>query len=66
MRQSVDFDPRTAPPGLRNRLYAWSRRHNIVFAEGPGLRINFGRESDLTMFLLTWDERVAEPHVLGV
>lgn len=63
MRQRVDFDPGTAPGNLRNQLYAWSRRHNIVFGEGEGLSIYFGRESDLTVFLLTWDDGVAVPRV---
>ena len=49
--------------GWQNRLYAWSREHNIVFAEGAGTCIHFGRESDLTVFLLTWDESVAQPRV---
>lgn len=61
MKQRVEFDNIT--PGFWNQLYAWSRRHNIVFAEGAGMSIHFGRESDLTVFLLTWDESVAVPHV---
>ena len=61
MKQRVEFENIT--PGWQNRLYAWSQKHNIVFAEGAGASIHFGRESDLTVFLLTWDESVAQPRV---
>jgi hypothetical protein len=50
MRQSIKFTE--IYPS--NKLYAWSREHNIVFAESQPGRINFGRAQDLTVFLLTW------------
>lgn len=47
-----------------NKLYAWSRKHNIVFAEGQPGQLHFGREQDLTVFLLTWPHTEYEYLVL--
>ena len=66
MKQSVIFDQDTVTGQLRNQLYAWSRQHNIVFVENvtrDGIVLNFGREHDLTVFLMTWPERRAQPRV---
>lgn len=63
-KQTCEFD---SAVGLRSRLYAWSRLHGITFMEteyNHMLRLNFGRSSDLTVFLLTWDSAVATPRVL--
>lgn len=54
-------------PGLQNRLYAWSRQHNIVFAESntvDGVTVSFGRPSELSVFLLTWPADRPQPRVL--
>lgn len=67
MRQSVVFDRNTSTAGLQNQLYAWSRRHNIVFVENnavDGVTIGFGRQSDLTVFLLTWHSDLPQPRVI--
>ena len=59
MRQFVEFYYSSIPARsyLLNKLYAWSRKHNIVFMETHTeikLRIHFGREQELTVFILTW------------
>lgn len=61
MRQTIRFHSKSLPT---NKLYAWSRKHNIVFVEGLLGEINFGREQDLTVFLLTWPHRDYEYTVL--
>lgn len=66
MKQSVIFDRNTVTGQLQGQLYAWSRQYNIVFVENntvDGVVLNFGRESDLTVFLMTWPERRAQPRV---
>lgn len=61
MRQIVRFHSLRYPS---NELYAWSRKHDIVFVEGLLGQIQFGREQDLTVFILTWPHKNIEYTVL--
>lgn len=60
----------TVSPGgynLRNKLYAWSKQHNITFIELDELHaplIGFGRPQDLTAFLLSWPHPEFIPRVI--
>ena len=63
MKQKLEFAYSPITMGL---LYAWSRKHDITFAIGSEspIRIHFGREQDLTMFILTWSHDRIEYTVL--
>ena len=62
-----DNNVRFAVAGLQNKMYAWSRKHNITFVEdntADGIKILFGRAEDLTVFLLTWPYDQCRPRVI--